>query len=79
MNSYKRLWIALFLVVAGSFAILGGLGRHIISHAPPIPHQVVTTDGTVLFTGNNITDGHGVFPRQSSRSARSLARSKWCR
>ncbi|MHB1675264.1 MAG: nitric-oxide reductase large subunit, partial [Acidobacteriaceae bacterium] len=61
MNSYKRLWIALSIVVIGSFIILGAVGRHIISHAPPIPHQVVTTDGQVLFTGTEITDGQGVW------------------
>lgn len=61
MNSYKRLWIALSIVVLGSFLILGGVGRHIISHAPPIPHQVVTTDGQILFTGTDITNGQGVW------------------
>ncbi len=61
MNSYKRLWIALFIVMAASFAVLGGVGRHLISHAPPIPVHVVTPDGRVLFTGTDITDGQNVW------------------
>lgn len=61
MNSYKRLWIALSIVVIGSFIILGTEGRRIISHEPPIPNRVVTTDGQVLFTGIDITDGQGVW------------------
>ncbi|MGO8721006.1 MAG: nitric-oxide reductase large subunit [Acidobacteriaceae bacterium] len=61
MKSYKRLWIALSIVVIGSFIILGSVGHHIISHAPPIPNQVVTTDGQVVFTGTDITDGQGVW------------------
>ncbi len=61
MNSYKRLWIALSVVVIGSFIILGAVGRQIISHAPPIPNQVITTDGKVLFTGTEITHGQGAW------------------
>ncbi len=61
MPSYKRLWIALTIVLVASFAVLGGVGRHLISHAPPIPAQVVTTDGHVLFTGAEITDGQGIW------------------
>jgi len=58
---YRKLWIALVLVVAASFAVLGGVGYHTISHAPPIPSQVVTTDGRVLFSGNTIRDGQNVW------------------
>jgi nitric oxide reductase subunit B len=61
MNSYKRLWIALVLVLGISFAVLGGIGRHIISHAPPVPARVITPDGTTLFTGSDITNGQGVW------------------
>lgn len=61
MNSHKHLWLALVIVVGGSFAILGGVGRHLISHAPPIPSEVVTSDGKVLFSGNEIVDGQGVW------------------
>ena len=48
--SYKRYWVALAVVIIGSFAVLGGVGRKMISHAPPIP-DVYTTDGQLLFTG----------------------------
>lgn len=61
MSQYRRLWIALAIVVGGSFAILGGMGRHLISHAPPIPSQVVAADGKVLFSGSDIVDGQGVW------------------
>lgn len=58
--SYKRYWIALAVVILGSFAVLGGVGRKMISQAPPIP-DVYTTDGQLLFTGSSITDGQGVW------------------
>ncbi|MGB8478345.1 MAG: nitric-oxide reductase large subunit [Acidobacteriaceae bacterium] len=58
--SYKRYWVALAIVIIASFAVLGGVGRKMISAAPPIP-DVYTTDGQLLFTGNSITDGQGVW------------------
>ncbi len=58
---YKKLWIALAVVLVGSFAVLGGVGYKAISNAPPIPKQVVTTDGGVLFDGETIQTGQNVW------------------
>ncbi len=60
-RSYKKLWLALFSVIALSFLALGYYGREIYHLAPPIPQRVVTTDGTVLFTGQDIKDGQNVW------------------
>ncbi len=59
--SYKKLWIALALVLIVSFAVLGGVGLKVLRSAPPIPSQVVTTDGHVLFEGTTIPDGQGAW------------------
>jgi nitric oxide reductase subunit B len=58
--SYKRYWLALAVVILGSFAVLGTVGRKMISQAPPIP-DVYSPDGQLLFTGAEITDGQGVW------------------
>ena len=58
--SYKRYWVALAIVIIGSFAVLGGVGRKMISEAPPIP-DVYSANGQLLFTGSSITDGQGVW------------------
>src|ERR1035438_5807106 len=58
--SYTRYWWALTIVIVGSFIVLGGEGRKMISGAPPLP-DVYTTDGQLLFTGSSITDGQGVW------------------
>lgn len=58
---YKRLWIGLAAVLVFSFAVLGFFGREIYMKAPPIPSKVVTTDGNVLFTGDDIRDGQNVW------------------
>jgi nitric oxide reductase subunit B len=58
--SYKRLWIALAIVILGSFAVLGGVGRRMISQAPPIA-DVYTTGGDPLFSADDIRDGQNVW------------------
>src|SRR4051794_27081525 len=58
---YKRLWIALGVVMFVSFAILGGVGYRAIHSAPPIPAKVVTASGQVLFTGETIRNGQNVW------------------
>ncbi|HYG98921.1 MAG TPA: nitric-oxide reductase large subunit [Terriglobales bacterium] len=58
---YKRLWIALAIVLVGSFAVLGGVGYQSISNAPPIPSQVVTSNGQFLFDRETIQTGQNVW------------------
>ncbi|HUC86001.1 MAG TPA: nitric-oxide reductase large subunit, partial [Candidatus Acidoferrales bacterium] len=60
-HSYGKLWLALFAVIALSFVALGYFGREIYYKAPPIPQRVVTPDGAVLFTGQDIKDGQNVW------------------
>src|SRR5215471_15890649 len=59
--SYKRLWIALIVVIAASFSVLGVVGYRGIQNAPPIPARVVTEDGQVLFDRATIQAGQGVW------------------
>ncbi len=58
---HRKLWIAFAVVVIGSFAILGGVGKQMIDQAPPIPSRVVTSDGRTLFDGATIQDGQNVW------------------
>jgi nitric oxide reductase subunit B len=58
--NYKRYWLALSVVIVGSFTVLGTVGRKMISQAPPVPN-VYSVDGQLLFTGSTITDGQGVW------------------
>jgi nitric oxide reductase subunit B len=57
----KKLWLGFLAVMTISFAILLYYGREIYRQAPPIPDKVVTQDGTVLFTGQDIKDGQNVW------------------
>ena len=46
--NYKRYWLALAVVILGSFAVLGTIGHKMISQAPPIP-DVYSAEGNLLF------------------------------
>lgn len=57
MKTNNRLWRWLGLIFVLSFGALGFLGYQIYLTAPPIPKAVVTTNGEVLFTGEQIQAG----------------------
>jgi nitric oxide reductase subunit B len=57
----KKLWIGFIAVMAISFSVLLYFGREIYKLAPPVPVKVVTPDGKVLFTGQDIKDGQNVW------------------
>jgi nitric oxide reductase subunit B len=70
--SYKRLWIALSVVIVASLAVLGYFGWEIYQVAPPVPKRVVTTDGKVLFTGEQIKDGQNVWQSMGGQEVGSV-------
>ena len=57
MKSTSRLWRWLGLICVLSFGALGYLGWEIYLSAPPIPKAVISSDGEVLFTGEQVQRG----------------------
>lgn len=57
----KSLWLILLSIVVVSFSVLLWQGAEIFRYAPPIPEQVVSTDGSVLFTKEDILQGQMVW------------------
>ena len=57
----KKLWMAFTAVVLLSFAVLGWAGFKIYQEKPPIPDQVVSTDGSVLVDRGVIMEGQNVW------------------
>lgn len=47
---YRRLWIALAVVIAGSFAVLLYFRAESCRQAPPVPERVLTEAGDVVLT-----------------------------
>lgn len=56
-----RLWALFVTVLVLSFAVLGWIGTRIYQEMPPLPEQVVTTDGTVVIPAGDIGAGQNVW------------------
>ncbi len=69
---YRKLWLALALVFVGSFAVLLYYGGEIIQEKPPIPSQVVTESGEVVYTYQDIMDGQNVWQRMGGQEIGSV-------
>ena len=61
MSTTRKLWVALGALLAVSFAALLWVGTEIHRVMPPIPEQVVTTSGEVVFTREDIQTGRQVW------------------
>lgn len=57
----KKLWIILAAIFVVSFGVLGWVGTEIFREAPPIPEEVVTSDGAVVIPNGAISDGQNVW------------------
>lgn len=69
---YAKLWFGLAVVVLLSFAVLGYYGFEIYQQAPPIPRRVVTTEGEVLFTREQIQQGQNVWQSMGGQEVGSI-------
>ncbi len=61
MSTTRKLWTWLIALLAVSFGVLLWIGGEIHRQAPPMPEQVVTTDGEVVFTRADIEKGRQVW------------------
>ncbi len=61
MQTTRRLWLGLGALLVASFGLLLWMGREIYHQAPPVPLQVVTTEGQVVYTADDFTSGRQVW------------------
>ena len=61
MSSTRKLWIALAILLGVSFSVLLWVGGEIHREMPPMPEQVVTKSGQVVFTRADIEQGRQVW------------------
>ena len=57
MHATRKLWTWLGVICLMSFAVLGWVGTEIYQTAPPIPKQVISTKGYVLFAEGQVQRG----------------------
>jgi len=58
---HGRLWLVFVATLFTAFFILGFFGRDVYRQAPPIPERVVTTDGMLVLTKEDILTGQQVW------------------
>jgi nitric oxide reductase subunit B len=61
MDSTRRLWVGLGVLLAASFAVLLWMGREVYIHAPPLPESIVTTSGEQLYSRSDLETGRQVW------------------
>ena len=57
MHVTRKLWIWLAIICALSFAVLAWVGTEIYQKAPPIPIQVISANGQILFSEGQVQRG----------------------
>ena len=57
----KRLWLVFIAIFVFSFAILGWIGSEVFRQKPPIPHEVVTTNGQKMIADGEVSEGQNVW------------------
>lgn len=57
MHATRKLWTWLAIICVLSFSVLGWVGTEIYQAAPPIPKQVVSTTGEVVFSEGQVMHG----------------------
>ncbi len=57
----KKYWIPFILVIVISFAVLGWVGSKIYQQAPPIPDKVISSNGNVVFSKEDIEKGQNIW------------------
>lgn len=61
MTTTKKLWLGLTALLVATFAVLLALGGEVFRARPPIPEQVVTTTGKVIYSRADIQKGQQVW------------------
>ncbi|GIV17345.1 MAG: nitric-oxide reductase large subunit [Armatimonadota bacterium] len=69
---YTKLWLTLAVVLLASFAVLGYYGVEIYQQAPPLPQRVITSDGQVIFTRQQIQEGQNVWQSMGGQEVGSV-------
>jgi nitric oxide reductase subunit B len=61
MSNTRKLWLGLAALLIASFSVLLWSGGQIFRAAPPMPEQVVSRDGQVIYTRADIEQGREVW------------------
>jgi nitric oxide reductase subunit B len=61
MNTHRKLWVGLAVLLVASFSVLLWSGRQISINAAPMPERVLTASGDVVYTRADLERGRQVW------------------
>ena len=61
MKKFTKLWLSFLAIITVSFSVLGYFGLEIYRQAPPIPAKVLSADGSLVFSKQDIQEGQQVW------------------
>ncbi|MDR1076938.1 MAG: nitric-oxide reductase large subunit [Xanthomonadaceae bacterium] len=61
MNSTRKLWAGLAILLTVSFSVLLWVGSEVHRQAPPVPERVVDGDGNLIYSRSDIETGRQVW------------------
>ena len=68
----RRLWLGLGALLIVSFSIMLWIGKDIYQTAPPMPEQVITESGQVLYSKDEIQAGRRVWQEMGGQQTGSI-------
>ncbi|MEO6170072.1 MAG: nitric-oxide reductase large subunit [Lysobacter sp.] len=68
----RRLWLGLGALLIVSFSIMLWIGKDIYQTAPPMPEQVITESGQVLYSKDEIQAGRRVWQEMGGQQSGSI-------
>jgi len=72
MYSSRKLWTWLAVICLLSFSVLGWIGSEIYLTAPPIPKQVISTNGEVIFSEGQVIEGQQAWQASGGQQVGSV-------
>ncbi len=57
----RKLWLLFAGILIVCFSVIGFYGHEIYREKPPIPEKVISEDGSIIFTSQDIKDGQNVW------------------
>ena len=72
MNPTRKLWITLGAILLASFSVLLYMGSEIYKVMPPVPAQVVTEQGEVIYTRDDMQTGRQVWQSMGGHQVGSI-------
>ncbi len=61
MNTTKKLWLYLAILLVASFTVLLWVGSEVYRQAPPMPERVISSNDKVIYTRADIEQGRQVW------------------